>query len=482
MSQYLTATGFLRPSYDEIRRQIESEIKIAFGAGVDLTAPGPFGQLIANQAKWINDLMELAQEFYTSRDPDGASGVSLDEVCSDTGIYRLPATAARVGDLVLWGTYGAAFTLPAGSKVKSSVQPMAYSLESDVDFGAGPFRAVRLSLGTISTSDVVSVTLDGVLYSHTVLGGENKADVITALAGTINSGAFAGAASLETVSATSYLRVEYSAFALTAYSTHWTPREEAHSGAVVADSVGVQAVPELTLDTIMTPVSGWLSIEQPAAGQDGSDVESDSSLRIRRMAGLRSGTGTITAITEALYRVQGVSRVNVASNDTDTADGDGRPPHSVEAVVSGGNAIDICQSLYSTVAGGIATYGNTSKDAVGLDGKTHEVFYSVPVPKYAWVEVTIVSTDPDGGPAAGYQDAIRAAIESYGNANFGAGANFILQKMYAPIYSVPGIYSVTLQTATTDTEGGSPTYATINLPIALREYLEFSASRVEFGP
>lgn len=480
MSQYLTSTGFLRPSYDEIRRTIESQIKVAFGAGVDLTAPGPFGQLIASQSKWINDLFELAQEFATSHDPDGATGVFLDERGSDVGVYRLPATAARVGDLVLWGTYGSSFSVPVGSKVKSSVQPMAYSLESAVAFGAGPFRGVRLSLGTISTSDVVSVTLDGVAYTHTVLGGETKADVITALATTINAGSFAGSAILETVSGTSYLRIEHSSFVLTATSAHWTPREEAHSGAVSADSVGTQPVPARTLDTIMTPVSGWLSIEQPASGQDGTDVESDSSLRIRRMTGLRSGTGTIAAITEALYRVDGVVSVTVAENTLDVDDAEGRPPHSVEAVVTGGDEANIFQALYSTVAGGIQTDGNTSGSVVGLDGKAHPVSFSVPVPKYAWVEVEITATDPDGGPVTGYQDAIAQAIEVFGNGNFGPGANFILQKMYAPIYSVPGIYQVVVRTAITSSESGPPTYGTANIAVALREYLDFSADRVEF--
>jgi hypothetical protein len=152
----------------------------------------------------------------------------------------------------------------------------------------------------------------------------------------------------------------------------------------------------------------------------------------------------------------------------------------VEAVVTGGDAANILQSLYSTVAGGIATYGNTSGSVVGLDGKTHPVSYSVPVAKYAWVEVTIVSTDPDGGPATGYQDAIAQAIEAYGNGNFGPGANFILQKMYAPIYSIPGIYQVSLRIATTTSSGGPPTYGTANIAVALREYLDFSADRVAF--
>ena len=174
--------------------------------------------------------------------------------------------------------------------------------------------------------------------------------------------------------------------------------------------------------------------------------------------------------------------MSVAENATDADDAEGRPPHSVEAVVSGGTDADICQTLASTVAAGIATHGNTSGTGTDVSGKSRVIEFSRPQPKYAWLEIDIVSTDPDGGPASGYEDAIRSAVVAYGNSYFPPGANYILQKMYAPIYSVPGIYSVTLRIATSDSELGPHTYGPDNLPIALREYLTFSASRVEFVP
>ena len=249
---------------------------------------------------------------------------------------------------------------------------------------------------------------------------------------------------------------------------------------VYAGSAGAQALPPYTLDTIATPTTGWLSIEQPAAGQDGTDIESDSSLRIRRAQGLRSGTATLSAIHEALFRVSGVSAVSVSENATDITDGEGRPPHSVEAVVTGGEEAAICQMLGSVVAAGIETYGNTTGTSVDVAGKSREVKFSIPVPRWAWVEVDVLTTDPDGAPAAGYEDAIRAAIVAYGNANFAPGANFILGKMYAPIYSVPGIYTVAVRIATSTTPGGAKTYGTSNILVALREYLSFAPERVEF--
>ena len=483
MSQYLTSTGFTRPSYDEIRRKIETDIRTAFGAGVNLTAPGPLGQFVATLAKWADDLYALAQEFYTSRDPDTASGIMLDEVCADIGIYRLPATPARAS-ILLWGTYGLGFGVTQFSQVKSSVQPMPYYLESYVDFGNDTFQGLRLTLGTVSTSDVVSVTLDGVAYSHTVLAGQTRSDVADAMVALINAGAFAtnGSASKETTAGLTTLRLDGLAFTLTANSAHWTPREEAHDGVVYAGSAGAQALPPYTLDTIASPATGWLSIEQPAAGQDGTDIESDSSLRIRRAQGLRSGTATLSAIHEALFRVSGVSAVSVSENASDVQDGEGRPPHSVEAVVTGGEEAAICQMLGSVVAAGIETYGNTQGTSVDVSGKARDVWFSIPVPRWAWVKVEVLTTDPDGAPAADYEDAIRAAIVAYGNANFAPGANFILGKMYAPIYSVPGIYTVSVQIATSVTPTGSKTYGSGNLEVALREYLSFAPERVEFVP
>lgn len=482
MTSYVDATGFHRPTLQEIRKQVEAQFVVAIGSGVDLTATGPFGQIVANITTWADSLFAVAQEAYTQQDPDQATGVFLDEACAKVGIYRLPATPAYVDDVLLWGTFGVPVTVTTGSRAKSATQPMSYSLQSDVALGAsstGPFRAVRMS-GSFVTGNVLSVTLDGTAYTYTVLISDTVATAIQELADNINAGAFAGYASLEVLSGANYLRIEGDGFGMSAYSSHWTPYQEAHAGVFVADTAQVQAVPPLTLDTILTPVSGWISVEQPAAGLEGTDVETDASLRIRRIQGTRSGSGTEDAIREAIYRVPGVSRAIVDSNRTDVADVESRDPHSMEAVVIGGSDVNVAKAIWDTVGAGIRMFGSTAVDIAGADGKTHAVNFNRPNPQYAWVRVLSIVADTDAGPEAGYQAAIAAAVAEYGNQNFGMGDNFNYQRMFAPVLSVPGIGSAAITIAVTATEGGSPSYSAANIPIAAREYLSFAASRVVF--
>ncbi len=487
MTVFLDSTGFHKKTLAECRREIEAMVLGFFGAGTDLSPEGPMGMLIATMAKWSADGWEGAQEYVTSRDPDQATGVQLDELFSEVGVYRLPATAARCQDVILWGTWGSSFTVAAGSKAKASTQPATYSLESDAVFTGsttGPFRSVRLELLTAAfTSGItLSVTLDGVAYTEAVGVGEAELQALTNLAATINGGAFSGTADVETIAGANYLRVSGDNFTLTTFSgAYFTGRQSALAGVFVADVTGVQAVPEYTLDTILTPVAGWLSVEQPSAGSAGTDVETDTEMRIRRLQGMISGKATEDAIRNALYRVPGVSAAVVASNRTMTTDGEGRPPKSFEAIVTGGNDADVGRAIWDNQPAGIQPYGLAFADpgysVIGSDGEAHYVNWSRPDPVYAWVEVTIVSMDPDGAATGDYEQAIKDAVAEYGN-TFTMGQNFTLQKFYRPVYTVEGIYSVTLRIATTATEGGSPSYGTSNIAVAAREYLTFSASRV----
>lgn len=54
-------------------------------------------------------------------------------------------------------------------------------------------------------------------------------------------------------------------------------------------------------------------------------------------------------------------------NRTNETDSEGRPPHSVEAVVDGGSNSDIAEQILATVSAGITTYGSVSVDVPGED-------------------------------------------------------------------------------------------------------------------
>lgn len=480
---FVLASGLQKKTLPVIRKEIEADFKAAIGVDVDLSPDGPIGEIIAIAAKREADVWELAQEIYSSFDKDQATGVQLDDALNTVGVFRLPATAARVEGVLLWLTFGASVTVLSGSTAKSATAPMTYALESNVAQAAsasGPFRAVRLSLSTATVGATISVTLDGTAYSHTIALGESVADALGLLANTVNAGAFGtvGAASYESVSGTNCLRIEAPTFTLTAFSG-LTGFQSAQAGAFVATTAQAQAVPALTLDTINSPVSGWLAVEQPATGTDGTDVESDTQFKLRAMRGIMSGSATVQAITEALYRVAGVSKVFVKENTQDTTDLEGRPPHCYEAVVVGGTDAAIAQAIYAEGPAGIEPYGVTSASITGSDGTVRDIGFSRPVPLYAWVQVALVEFDPDAGPTGDYFQAIKDAVSLYGRNNFDLGNDFILQKLFAAVYSVPGIYSVIIRIATTSTASGTPSYALANLPVASREYLSFDSSRVD---
>ena len=482
----LTAAGYQKRTLAEIRKELEAAAQLVYGVDADLSPEGPLGQFIAILAKLAADSEDRNQELHTAYDKDQASGVPLEDLLKVLGIFRLPATVARISDVLLWLEFGVSATVAAGSLVKAESQPPTYYLESEVAQAAsvtGPFRGVLLSLATATVGNTLSVVLNGATYSHLIADGESAADALGLLANSIVAGSFGGtggSAVFRNVDSTNCLLIESQSFTLNSFSADFEGFQSAQSGIFVASSVGIQAVPALTLDTIVTPVSGWLAIEQPATGTDGTDVETDTALRLRAIRVARSGTATDQAIRDAVYRVDGVSNALVTSNRTLITDVEGRPGKSFEVVAVGGSDAAIAQTIWETEPAGILSYGTTTVAVIGSDGDSHDISFSRPEPKYAWFQIQIGATDPDGGPAADYHQAIRDAVSLYGRENFGLGDNFTLQKFYAPIYSVPGIYSVVLQIATTDTDIGVPTYAAANIAIATREFLTFDSSRVEF--
>lgn len=244
----------------------------------------------------------------------------------------------------------------------------------------------------------------------------------------------------------------------------------------------------MTLDSIVTPITGWLGVEQPAAGTDGTDTETDTALRLRRLRGMRSGTSTEDAILQAVYRVPGVSKVLVTSNRTMVTDSESRPPKSFEVTVVGGSDPLVAQAIWDTAPAGIEIYGNfatTPTDmrptALGKDGLVKRVNFSRPVPRFAWVEVTVNSYNPEETTPDNLESAIKEAIVSWAATNMGLGDNMIIQKFYGPIYtSVPGIQSVTLRMALTASAGDTPAYASTSpLAIASREFASFALGQVK---
>lgn len=114
-----------------------------------------------------------------------------------------------------------------------------------------------------------------------------------------------------------------------------------------------------TLTVIETPVSGWASASNLADAVVGRNVETDEAFRQRRIDLLEgSGDATLRAIRADVLDVPNVTECTVYDNTTDTTNADGMPPHSVEAIVRGGDDTAIRAALFDVVAGGILSFGD----------------------------------------------------------------------------------------------------------------------------
>lgn len=193
----------------------------------------------------------------------------------------------------------------------------------------------------------------------------------------------------------------------------------------------------------------------------GMDEESDADLRVRFSAAV-SGAGSCNenAIRAAILRIPTVKFAIVIANDTDEVDSDGRPPHSFECYVLGGEdySQEIAEAIFDKRPIGIRTVGDNAVTIVDVSGTERIVYYSsakkVPVTVRASIKTT-PSFREDGVAQ------VQLSVSDHIN-TIGIGNSLVLSTIYGHIYSVSGVQEVTALELSTD--GGS-TYGTGNVSV-----------------
>lgn len=335
----------------------------------------------------------------------------------------------------------------------------------------------------------------------------------------------------------------------------------------VCQNFGPVPCPIGTLNNILTPISGWVSITNVIAGNTGTLVETDAQLRVRRQNSIKLlGSATVEAITAGLLqKVPGVTSVTVFENtslqetnivisfpapfqasdvitvtynttsnfvvnystnqattmglivtafealpevssasyggvgnqvltvvmnistvlevnsatatisaQSATING-GRPPKSFEAVIEGGDNVEIANQIWETKPAGIETFGNVNSgngiQIIDSQGNTQVIFFSRPNPITIWVQVALTLYPEETFPNNGITD-VALAIYNYG-VNLGVGIDVLLQRVLAQIFTVPGIASGNMTIGTTQN-----TLSTADIPIADTQISTWDLSRI----
>lgn len=152
----LTSTGFTAKPLLTIKAELETAFQATFGQSIDVSPQSVFGQLIGIFAERESELWDAAQDVYSSFDPDGATGQSLDGVAGITGTIREPATHSTV-TLTLGGTHGT--VVPAGKQVSVVGTGVKFETLSAVTItGVGTFVPVAsVTAQAIETGPLVGL-------------------------------------------------------------------------------------------------------------------------------------------------------------------------------------------------------------------------------------------------------------------------------------------------------------------------------------
>lgn len=200
-----------------------------------------------------------------------------------------------------------------------------------------------------------------------------------------------------------------------------------------------------TLNTIVTPVSGWNSVTNALDADVGFADENDTALRARREAELRvQGSGNLDAIVADVDALDGVLDARGTENDTDFA-ADGLDPHVFRIVVWDGNppeAVDdqIAQAIWDSKPVGIPSVGVEFGTAIDANGDPRVVNFARATELPVYLDLDI-ETDPETFPADG-SDQIKAALVDYADAHWSIGEDVILSALYGPVFSVSGVRRV----------------------------------------
>jgi uncharacterized phage protein gp47/JayE len=486
MSYGITDNGLIVKRLADIKEEIETSLKAELGAGINLDARSPLGQLVGIFAAAIASQWELDEQIYNSEYPDTAEGASLDDVASITNITRLASTKSKATARVT----GTALTpVPLGfiASVSGNTAARFENTETknlsasginevqDIDFSAVPVAGdFKLRYGTEETTALA--------FGATNTDVQNALNALPSLSDVVVTGNFTSGFTVTFQGADGQkdhaLLVSFDntlSVVITIVETvrGWKPYADV---AFEAQTAGAVQAPAHSLTVIETPISGLDAIENLLDAELGRETETDTELRDRRTEQLqKAGTATIEGIRNNILEVADVDQAKVFENDTDVTDIYGRPPHSFESVVDGGINAAIAQAIFEAKAAGIATHGTITVVVTDSQNISHDIKFSRPTLKEIWMIVNIVPrTDPTEGelyPADGDAQ-VEAAVLAYAT-NFAMGQDVVTNLFYTPINTVQGVIGIEVLIGFTD-----PPTSSANLPIAPNEIAKFDSTRI----
>ena len=482
MSDYgVTKNGFVRKRYDTIYSELQGDIKDGLGIDVSINPKSFFNVLLSSVADKLAVAWELAEMVYYSHYPATAEGINLDYACQFGGLTREEGSKTKYS-ILCTGTDGTA--IPAGTRIASTTSPQVFfSTAEDNTISRSSCNSATIRVMQVAGELHYTVYLDDTAYTYLSKTEDDKMAILNGLKETITDENFTVGIDEKDEFLVITSKNKYLSHSID--MTENLSTEEVTS-IIVFDSEEYKRIQltEGAITEIITSTAGFKKCTNLAIPVYGRERETDIELRQSYAAkqSYRSAT-MLESITSAIMNnVKEVSSAVAFENDTDLKDSDGRPPHSIEVVVDGGNDAEIAQQILLYKAAGIQTYGSIAVDVPSSFGNaTIAVKFNRPSAVYVWLKVSIVKK-PDEAMPPNYEALVKETIMSYAE-KITAGENIVIQKVIAPInVAVSGIAYISIKAFTSTDASTTPAdsdYTLTYITVTPRQKAYFDESRIE---
>ena len=478
MAEYgVTLTGFNRPRLADIRTLIVSDLETRLQKSIETRPDSELGQLIDTFAEREAAIWEQMEAVYLAMYPSSASGDSLRNAVSFTGVSALTAQKSRVY-VVLYGDAGT--VIESGAQIRNRSSSTLWSLDTDTTISANAAADVTISVNTITDDGEYTAVVDGVEYVYTADASALRSEILDGLAQALVATTYTVTSDDTSIRIVSDGRATFSVSvsANLSIGTLGTP------ALFVSDDYGPIAAEVGDMTELVSRPAGLDSVSNLQAASEGRYAENDADLRARYDKGVfRLGAATLNAIGPRIQdNASGISKIRVFQNNTDSTDSIGRPPHSVHVVAQGGLEDEIGDAIFRSVAGGIDTYGSVSVTVTDDDGFDHVMRFDRPSPIYVWVRIRLTTLPASEAefPGDGFSR-VRSGVLSASEV-FDIGDDVVRERLYSGIYKTPGIAMATIELAWSSDPAFTPAdsdYTQSNIEVEAFEVALFATSRIE---
>lgn len=484
MPEYgITDKGFNIKRMDAIMDDIHTDLKEAWGVDTAVNAQSFLGAMIRTFSARIAELWETAQGVYYSQYPATAEGVNLDNAMQFGGVVRLDnrrtiypvACTGDDGTDILYGTLIRSVTTPAKDFQCLLLQKI--SREN--------FRRMVLSVNAGSDSPEYGIEIEGNAYSYIRKDGDGTAEILDGIREAVGYKGVRVAIMENPDDETDKTLIVETVLAQSSYRAVLTDniivRKVTSNILFESMEYGNISVPTNTITTIVTNVMGLDSVTNDITPTAGRIEESDIAARqsyIKRIA-IRSKNIVDGIVADLYQNVDGVLSAIGMENYTDFTDVDGRPPHSIEIIVDGGDESEIAQVIFDRRCPGIRAYGTTSIDISDPYGNVVAIGFSRPDYRYVWLRI-IMQRNTKETMAPNYVILAKNAVMENCN-DYGLGEKVILQKFLPHLYrAVTGVQYIEIKAAVTAVDTGQPqVYDMDVITMMSRQKAQFDAMRIE---